>query len=79
MYLISAEGYKNAKVGVKIIRKTDKIWASMKNVGSGMGIKIISDLVLKEIHGILKTKNPKKEKLMNTKGKNEKFMKYLII
>ena len=51
----------------------------MKNVGSGMGIKIISDLVLKEIHGILKTKNPKKEKLMNTKGKNEKFMKYLII
>ena len=51
----------------------------MKDVGSGMGIKIISDLVLKEIHGILKTKNPTKEKLMNTKGKNEKFMKYLII
>ena len=79
MYLISAEEKKKKKVGVKIIRKTDKIWASMKDVGSGMGIKIISDLVLKEIHGILKTKNPTKEKLMNTKGKNEKFMKYLII
>ena len=28
----------------------------MKNVRSGMGVKNISDLVLKEIHGIRKTK-----------------------
>ena len=33
----------------------------MKDVGSGTGVKNISDLVLKEIHGILKTKNPTKE------------------
>ena len=33
----------------------------MKDVGSGMGVKNISDLVLKEIHGILKIKNPTKE------------------
>ena len=42
------------EVGFKKVRKTDKIWTSMKDVGSGMGVKNISDLVLKEIHGILK-------------------------
>ena len=39
----------------------------MIDLGSGMGIKIISDLVLKEIHSILKIKNPTKEKMTNTK------------
>ena len=56
MYLISAEGYKNAEVDAKIVRKTGEIWVSMKDVGSGMGVKNISDLVLEEIHGILETK-----------------------
>ena len=35
----------------------------MKDVRSGMGVKNKSDLVLKEIHGILKTKNPTKEQI----------------
>ena len=35
----------------------------MKDVGSGMSVKNISDLVLKEIHGILETKNPTKEQI----------------
>ena len=56
MYLISAEGYKNAEVDAKIVRKTGKIWASMKDVRIGMGVKNISDLVLKELCGVLKTK-----------------------
>ena len=38
------------------VQKTGEIWPSMKDVGSGMGVKNISDLVLKEIHGILETK-----------------------
>ena len=29
----------------------------MKDAGSGMGVKNTSDLVLKEMHGIIKTKN----------------------
>ena len=41
MYLISYEGYKNVGVGFKRVRKTDEIWASMKNVGRGMGVKNI--------------------------------------
>ena len=63
MCLISAEGYKNARVSFLKVQQTDKIWASMKNVGSGMGVKNISDLVLKEIHGVPKTKNPTKEQI----------------
>ena len=49
MYLISAEGYKNAGVHFLIIKKTGEIWPSMKDVGCGMGVKNISDFVLKEI------------------------------
>ena len=60
MYPISAEGYKNAEVDAKIVRKTGEIWVSMKDVGSGVGFKNISDLYLKELHGVRKTKNPTK-------------------
>ena len=35
----------------------------MKGIGSGMGVKNISDLVLKEIFGICETKNPIKEQI----------------
>ena len=66
MYLISVEVYKNANVKFLTI-KTSKIWVNMKDVGSGMGVKIISDLVLKEIYGICETKNPTKNNLMNIK------------
>ena len=39
----------------------------MKYVGSGMGVKNISNLVLKEIHGVLETKNPIKEQISECK------------
>ena len=63
MYLISAEGYKNANVEFLTIKTTSEIWVNMKDVGSGMGVKNISDLVLKEIYGICETKNPTKEQV----------------
>ena len=49
MYLISSEGYKNSNVDFLIAKITNEIWVSMKDVGSGIGVKNISDLVLKEI------------------------------
>ena len=62
MHLISAEEYKNANVKFLTIKATSKeIWVNMKNVGSGMGFKNVSDLVLKEIYGICETKNPTKK------------------
>ena len=60
MYLISTEGYKNAKDDFLTITTTSEIWVNMKDVGSGMRVKNISELVLKEIYGICETKNPKK-------------------
>ena len=63
MLLISAEGYKNADVGFLTIKITSEIWVSMKDVGSGIGVKSISDLVLKEIYGICETKNPTKKQV----------------
>ena len=67
MYLISAEGYKNAGVHSLIIKKTGEIWPSMKDVATGMIVKNMSDLVLKEICDICETKNPTKEQIKNCK------------
>ena len=49
MYLISAEWYKNGGVQFLRVQKTGEIWPSMEDGRSGMGVKNISDLVLKEI------------------------------
>ena len=47
----------------------------MKNVHNGLGVKNISDLILKEIYGIYGTKNLNKSKLENKKWLKEKFLK----
>ena len=75
MYLISAEGYKNAKVDFLTIKTTSEIWVNMKDVGSGMGVKNISDLVLKEIYGICETKNPSKEQVNEYKMTEKQIYK----
>ena len=67
-YLISAEGYINAGVYSLRVQKAGEIWPSMKDVGSGLGIKQHGwyghfDLVLKEIHGVLERKNPTKKQI----------------
>ena len=47
MYLVSAEGFKNARVDFLTIKATSGIWVSMKDIGSGIGVGNIPDLVLK--------------------------------
>ena len=56
MDLISIEEYENAKV-ICWKNKNDDLWVIMKDVGNGLGIKNISDLVLKEIYGAYGKKN----------------------
>ena len=46
MYLLSAEGYKNAGAHFLRVRKTGEIWSSMKDVHKGLGVKNMSDLIL---------------------------------
>ena len=63
IYHISAERHTNAGVRFLKIERTDKIWPSMNDVGAGLGVKNISDLVLKEINGIYGKKELKKEEI----------------
>ena len=77
MYLISAEVYKNANVEFLTIKKTSEIWVNMKDIGRGMGVKIISDLVLKEIYGICEMKNLTKKQVNEYKiTKREIYEKF---
>ena len=62
MNLISAEEYKNAGVHCLKIRKPDELWVGMKDVGAGLGLKSISDLVLIEIRGIYEKKRINKRR-----------------
>ena len=55
MSLTSAEGYKNAKV--HNIQIKNDLWVSIKDFGNGLGVKNISELVLKKIQGISEKKN----------------------
>ena len=63
MNLISANGYKNANVNFLKIRKTDELWISIKDVGNGLGVKNISDVVLKEIYSIYEKRKLTKEEI----------------
>ena len=71
MSLISAKAYENA------IQVKNDLWVSMKDVGNCLGVKNISELVLKEIYGTYEKKKPKK-KLNALKLLKEKYLKNLI-
>ena len=75
MYLISAEGCKNANVEFLTLKTTSEIWVSMKDVGSDIGVKNISDLVLNKIYGICETKNPSKEQFNEHKMAKKQIYK----
>ena len=47
----------------------------MKDIGSGLGVKNISDLVLKEIYGVCETKNLTKEQVNEYKMTKRKIYK----
>ena len=51
----------------------------MKDVGIGMGVKNISDLVLKEIYAICEKKILQKNKSMTIKWEKEIFIKSFLI
>ena len=77
MYLISAEGYTNAGVHVLRIVKTREILVGVKNEHNGLGVRNMSDPMLKEIYGRYGTKdlqmNKKKKYKMAEKDIFEKY------
>ena len=56
MDLISIEGYKIAKV-ICLKNKNGDPWVIMEDFKDGLGVKKVSDLVLKEIYGAHGKKN----------------------
>ena len=75
MNLISAEGYANAKVHFLEIKKAGEIWVSMKDIGDGLDVKNISDLVLKEIFGVYGNKKLTKEEIKKYKMTEREIFK----
>ena len=61
------------------IRKTGKTWASIKDSGEGLGVKNISDLVLKEIYHIYEKRELTKEEIKNYKKTEREIYENLII
>ena len=74
MYLISAERYENANVKT-LPEKNSPIWVKMKDVQNGLGVPNMSDLILKELYGIYKTKNPTKEQVKEYKMNEREYYK----
>ena len=57
------------------IKTNSEIWVNKKDVGSGIGIKNISDLVLKETYGICEKKNPTKKEVNEYKKTKKRIYK----
>ena len=55
MDLISVERYENTKI-ICLKNKNGELWVGMKDVKDGLGVKNMSDLVLKEIYGAYEKK-----------------------
>ena len=53
--VISIEGYENAKV-ISLKNKNGDLWVIMKDVKDGLGVKNMSDLVLKKYMVFIKRK-----------------------
>ena len=76
MVFITIESYKNAAVNV--IKDTKVyFWVKMKDVENGLGIKNISDLLIKQIQGIFETKKlTNKQKIKYVRFKFEIIQKF---
>ena len=74
MDLISIEGYENTKV-TSLKNKNGDLWVIMKDVKEGLGVKNMSDLVLKEIYGVYEKKNLTKEEIKCYKMTEREFFR----
>ena len=61
------------------VRKIGEIWLSMKDVHKGVGVKNMSDLILKEISSIYETKNLTNKQIKKYKWVRKKFFKNTLV
>ena len=62
MVVITAEAYKNAKVNAITVGDRKLFWVKMIDVQDGLGLKIMSDLVRREMCGIFEKKKPSRKR-----------------
>ena len=74
MDLISIEGHENANV-ICLKNKNGDLWVIMKGVKYSLGVKNMSDLVLKEIYDAHGNKNLTKEEIKYYKMTEREFFK----
>ena len=67
MVVITIENFTNAKVHTIKVGNRELFWVKMIDVQNRLGMKNISDLVRKEVHGIFKTNNPTKKQVKEYK------------
>ena len=71
---ITVKNYTDTKVCFIKISNKKLFWIKMNNIQNGLGVKNMTDLRRKEIHGILRLKI-----LLKVKSKNKKDVKMLRI
>ena len=64
---ISVKNYTDANVCTIEIGNKRLFWVKINNIQNGLGIKNMSDLVRKEIHGIFETRDPTKDRVKKYK------------
>ena len=70
---ISIENYKNEKVNIVAIYNGELLWVKMNDVKIRLGVKNMSDLVRKEIHGVYITKTPTEEQIREYKRREKEL------
>ena len=74
MNLIPIEGRENANV-ICLKNNNGDLWVIMKDIKDGLGVKNISDLVLKETYGVYEKKSLTKEEIKCYKMTEREFFK----
>ena len=70
---VSVEKYADAKVYTITVGNRELSWVRMHDVQERLGVKNMSDLVRKEIHGIFETKNLTKDQIRKYKRREKEL------
>ena len=73
MFDISFEKYIDAKLCTITVGNKELFWVRMRDVQERLGVKYMSDLVRKEIHGIFETKTPIKDQIRKYKRREKEL------
>ena len=64
--VISPKKCRKSNIDVVRIKNSDLLWMKLNDVQKGLGVKNISDLIIKEIKGIFNNRNLEEDQIKNT-------------